>query len=602
MKDSQLNQVSILYVEDDESIRTELVELFEGQFLELYIATNGKEGLEKYEEFHPDIVLTDIRIPEMDGLSMVEKIMEYDSHTHIIISSAFNDSDYLMKAIQMGINYYLLKPINLSELYSTIEKVATEILEKRKLQESEQILSQYKEIVDKSSIVSKADKNGLITFVNDAFVEISGYDRDELIGKNHNIVRHVDMPSSFFKDLWQTLSSKKVWKGIIKNRAKDGSVYYVDSVITPVLDIDGETIEFISLRKDITSIELERQNLEKNLQSSTKTIEEKVAFINEFEKAIKGNALFCRTTKEGVFTMTSQAFDNLFSYEDGELEGTEYLKLISSDMRKNLKNEITSSIEKGDPWQQLIEHKTKNGESIYLESSFIPIASVEDKVSEVLCFFIDLTQNVKLNREILATQREVISTMGAIGETRSKETGAHVKRVAEYSRLLALKVGLTLEEAEELRMASPMHDIGKVGIPDSILNKPGKLTDEEFEVMKTHASLGYNMLCHSDQKLLHTAAIVANEHHEKWDGSGYPNGSSRTNIHIYGRITAITDVFDALGHDRIYKEAWPLEEILDLFKRERGKHFDPQLVDLFMENLDEFLMIKQRFDEVNTEE
>jgi response regulator RpfG family c-di-GMP phosphodiesterase len=147
-------------------------------------------------------------------------------------------------------------------------------------------------------------------------------------------------------------------------------------------------------------------------------------------------------------------------------------------------------------------------------------------------------------------------------------------------------------------MASPMHDIGKVGIPDAILNAPRKLTADEFTIMKTHAQLGYNMLKYSDKPILKAAAIVANEHHEKWDGSGYPNKKSGEDIHIYGRITAVADVFDALGSERVYKKAWELEKILTLFKDERGKHFDPQLVDLFINNLDSFLKIRDKFKDI----
>lgn len=208
---------------------------------------------------------------------------------------------------------------------------------------------------------------------------------------------------------------------------------------------------------------------------------------------------------------------------------------------------------------------------------------------------IETNKNMKLSKEIIKTQQEVIATMGAIGETRSKETGAHVLRVAEYSRVLGLIAGLNEQEAEELKMASPLHDIGKVGIEDAILNKPARLTEPEFEIMKTHARIGFDMLSGSKQKLLQTAAIVAHEHHEKWNGEGYPRGLKGEEIHIYGRITAITDVFDALGHERIYKEGWPLEDILELFRNERGKHFDPNLIDLFLENLDTFLEVKESF-------
>ncbi len=217
---------------------------------------------------------------------------------------------------------------------------------------------------------------------------------------------------------------------------------------------------------------------------------------------------------------------------------------------------------------------------------------IEEKVEE------GLKEIKALNKEIEDTQREVVFTMGAIGESRSKETGNHVKRVAEYSKILAQLYGLPSKEAELLKEASPMHDIGKVAIPDAILNKPGKLTKEEFEIMKKHAILGYEMLKHSKRPILKAAAIVAKEHHEKWDGSGYPFGLKGEEIHIYGRITAIADVFDALGSDRCYKKAWDLDRISELFKEQRGKHFEPKLVDLFFENIDKFLKVRDRFRDV----
>lgn len=219
----------------------------------------------------------------------------------------------------------------------------------------------------------------------------------------------------------------------------------------------------------------------------------------------------------------------------------------------------------------------------------LSVDEIEQKVDEGL-------QEIKhLNKEIEATQKEVIFTMGSIGESRSKETGNHVKRVAQYSKILALHYGLSSKKAHMLKQASPMHDIGKVGIPDAILNKPGRFDAHERTIMETHAKLGYDMLKHSQRPLLQMAAIISYEHHEKWDGSGYPHGKKGEDIHIYGRITALADVFDALGSDRCYKKAWDDEKIFALFKEERGKHFDPKLVDIFFEHLDEFLKIRETF-------
>jgi len=170
--------------------------------------------------------------------------------------------------------------------------------------------------------------------------------------------------------------------------------------------------------------------------------------------------------------------------------------------------------------------------------------------------------------------------------------------VAEYSRIFALHYGLGEDEANLIKMASPMHDIGKVGIPDNILNKPGKLTTEEFEIMKTHAALGYDMLCHSTRPILKAAATLANEHHERWEGGGYPRGIAGEDIHIYGRITAIADVFDALGSDRCYKKAWEDERIFELLRAGSGRHFEPKLVDIFFDHLDQFLQVRDSYRDV----
>ncbi|MGO0059693.1 HD-GYP domain-containing protein [Brevibacillus fluminis] len=208
-------------------------------------------------------------------------------------------------------------------------------------------------------------------------------------------------------------------------------------------------------------------------------------------------------------------------------------------------------------------------------------------------------ESALLYQEIEETQKEIIFRMGEIGESRSKETGNHVKRVAEYSFLLATLYGMSPEEAELIKMASPMHDIGKVAIPDEILKKPGKLTEEEFEIMKTHTYIGYRLLKNSNRRILKAAAIIAYQHHEKWNGKGYPQGLSGEQIHLYGRITAVADVLDALASERVYKRAWDFDRVIDLFRQERGEHFDPVLVDLLLDHTDEFIAIKEAYrDEV----
>lgn len=217
-----------------------------------------------------------------------------------------------------------------------------------------------------------------------------------------------------------------------------------------------------------------------------------------------------------------------------------------------------------------------------------------EKLELVAAYSGKAIETAMLNEEIEETQREIVFLMGEVGESRSKETGNHVKRVAEYSKLLARFLNLG-EEADLIGTASPMHDIGKVAIPDSILKKPGKLTPEEFEEMKTHTSIGYGIMCNSGRKIIQSAAIIANEHHEKWNGQGYPRGLAGEDIHIYGRITAVADVFDALGSDRCYKKAWEMDRILNLFIEEKGQQFCPTVMDAFLDNLGAFVEIKNTY-------
>jgi len=194
-----------------------------------------------------------------------------------------------------------------------------------------------------------------------------------------------------------------------------------------------------------------------------------------------------------------------------------------------------------------------------------------------------------LNEEIELTLKETMLAVGQIEEIRSNSTRMHTKRVAVLSRMLAKEYGLSDEQLKLIEIASPLHDIGKIGIADAILNKPGKLTQEEYENMKEHALFGYGILKNSKREILKIAAIIAYEHHERYDGTGYPQGLKGEDISIYARIVAIIDVFDALLSKRVYKEEWSIADTVVVFKDERGKHFDPKLVDILLKNIDKYV-------------
>lgn len=204
-------------------------------------------------------------------------------------------------------------------------------------------------------------------------------------------------------------------------------------------------------------------------------------------------------------------------------------------------------------------------------------------------------ESMLLNKELEDTQKEIIYTLASVCESRSKETGNHVKRVAKYSRILAEASGLDEKECNIIELGSTTHDIGKVAIPDVVLNKPGVYDENDRKIMNEHSGIGYDMLKHSQRPILKTAATIAYEHHEKYNGKGYPRGLVGENIALSARIVAIADVFDALGSDRVYKKAWDLERIYALLKEERGEHFDPKLIDLFFQNLDKVLAVRNMY-------
>ena len=199
-----------------------------------------------------------------------------------------------------------------------------------------------------------------------------------------------------------------------------------------------------------------------------------------------------------------------------------------------------------------------------------------------------------LNREVIETQLELMSTLGEVIESRSHDTANHVRRVAAYSILLGRKYGLAEEELLLLEAASPMHDVGKIGIPDAVLHKPGQLTDEEYEIIKHHTVIGEQILHKSNRKLMVCARTIALQHHERWDGTGYPCGLKGEEINLLARISSLADVYDALSQNRVYKLAWTRERVLHFIGQERGGMFDPQIVDLFFANLAELEAIKCR--------
>lgn len=253
----------------------------------------------------------------------------------------------------------------------------------------------------------------------------------------------------------------------------------------------------------------------------------------------------------------------------------------------------------------VVLHSDKKHSRLLFIESHDKIKSLDISVLKIFLTSLDSAyENMKLSNEVeeahisqIKMQRSLLDRLNNVISLRSKETAGHVRRVAECSTLLAKQFGCDEEYLELLKTASPMHDIGKIGVPDSILLKPGLLTDEERAIINTHALLGRDMFEGDDSSLIGMTRDIAGSHHERWDGKGYPDGLKECEIPLSGRITAICDVFDALSSVRPYKAAIPLDKVIVILKNGRGSHFDPDLLDLFMENIDDMMTIFKKYEE-----
>jgi response regulator RpfG family c-di-GMP phosphodiesterase len=369
------------------------------------------------------------------------------------------------------------------------------------------------------------------------------------------------------------------------------------------------TLLYATLRsyRDICTLNENRKGLEKVIKASTEIFSSNT--LNKFASAVlaqvttllglEQSALYCSSITQDIqLDIETRTFRVLAS--TGDMQTNDAIKSF-----EDLPPKIRDGFKKVLQSQQSYYHddyyfgyfsSQKGSESLLYVTFHNELSALDKQLLEIYAANVAISyENLLMRDDIQETQKELVYMLGEAVEQRSKETGAHVKRVAQISQLLASAYGLSEEEAKLIKLASPLHDVGKVGIPDSILNKPGKHTAEEWEIMQTHALIGEEILAKSDKRILQLGSIIAGQHHEKWNGKGYPRGLKGEEIHIAGRITALADVFDALGSKRCYKEAWPIEDIVAVIKEERGEQFDPRLVDLIEENIDALVAIRENF-------
>jgi putative nucleotidyltransferase with HDIG domain len=357
------------------------------------------------------------------------------------------------------------------------------------------------------------------------------------------------------------------------------------------------TMMYATLRahRDIMIIEANKRGLERVIQASAYVYSHQKS--SEFASAVLSQLAGLVGLERGaLYCRVANPIEREPEHFQVAAATGEYERYINVNADEDLPRHIAESLRRAYIQKQHLFQRdhyvlhfidSQRSESLLYVGETKRLSELDLRLVELFCTNVSIAfENLHLNQELFDAQLEMICVLAGAAETRSKETANHVKRVGLLAEFLAREYGLDEKGAEALRFAAPLHDIGKIGIPDSILAKPGKHTPEESQIMKTHAELGAVMLAQSRRPLLALAAKIALDHHENWDGSGYPRGLKGDEISLGGRITMLADVYDALGSKRCYKEAWPADDIRLFITQQRGIKFEPRLVDILIANWD----------------
>ncbi|MCP3875048.1 MAG: response regulator [Desulfobacteraceae bacterium] len=330
--------------------------------------------------------------------------------------------------------------------------------------------------------------------------------------------------------------------------------------------------------------------IRKNEKPSILVVDDEIDLRHLFKKAMESAGYDCKTTENGkaaLEVMETTYFDVVIS--DINMPGMTGIELTEKILKTYSSDVIVMT---GKVESHYYEEMINLGASDFVEKPF-SIKELILRVNRVLKER-QLKKEAEINHEeIKHAYIDSIHRLVMASEFKDEDTGDHIVRIGEYSKLMAQKLGMSHKEIEIIYYAAPMHDVGKIGIPDKIMLKPGKLTHEEFEIMKTHTTIGSKLLSRSKSRILNMAREIAMFHHEKYNGKGYPDQISGKDIPISGRIVAIADTFDALTSRRPYKDPYPPEMSLDIIQKERNKHFDPEITDIFVRYFDDFLKIRE---------
>ncbi|KLE02505.1 response regulator, partial [Aliarcobacter butzleri] len=404
---------TILIVEDSFVVREQLKDILINRNYKILEAKDENDALKLISLNKIDLILLDLELEKSNGYDFLiknKKLILEQLNIKVVIITGNISSNIIRDSFRLGVKEIIKKPFIIEELV-----LKTDILINNKDIEDEmvyktQLLNQYKNTVDRSAIVSKTNKKGIITYVNEAFCNISGYTQNELLGKSHNIVRHDDMDFSVFKEMWHTIKIlKQSWTGIVKNKKKDGNPYWVHTIINPILDENGNILEFIGIRTDITEIEKTKEYLKNQFDISQNNFQEVMNLSKLYRNAIEKSNIILRVNTNKIITYANEQFYKISGFTKEELIGTHYdsLKILDSNINTNIEN-MWQTITSGKIWEGQISNIFKDNKTYHFLATIVPIVNLNGEILEYMGIRKDITDVIELHKEIEETQREII--------------------------------------------------------------------------------------------------------------------------------------------------------------------------------------------------
>ena len=566
---------AVLVVNDHEAQRLAVRVMLEPLGLEIVEADSGREALRCVLRHTFAVILMDVRMPGMDGYETTRLIRQRSASelTPVIFFTAFGrDDTETLTAYASGAVDFIFTPVLADVLRAKVTVFVDLFRQSEELKRSLESITGLNDALRDSQVraqavlenvadgIVTADEDGRIESFNAAAEALFGYREGEVVGEPLELII---APTA--DDATESVGHRK-----------DGTSFPLEVGVSRMRI--GDRTFTIGCVRDITE---RRQRAERERVAAAHLLREAQRDRVAFDEAPIGSVI---TDREGVIERVNQSVCTMTGYSATELLGTRYADLAHDEDRGHTSAvlaELTAGSSETERYEKQLLHKS--GRAIECRVALTSIRDEGGEVAQLFAQIEDVTESRVTRRELEQAQLEMLARLASAAEFHDDITGRHTRRVGELSVAIGERMGLPEHQLELLRVAAPLHDVGKIAIPDAVLGKPGSLTPEEFERVKTHTTIGAQMLAGSAFELLELAEQIALTHHEKWDGTGYPAGLAGEDIPITGRIVAVADVFDALTHERPYKPAWSIDDALAEMTSEAGSHFDPKVLDAFLD-------------------